>query len=243
MVMAQNLLLLLFGKAGLGGTIPSLTAFLGASMAAILIFFLYNYENGGESWSVLVKNSAPKDAMYFFFTLSALILSMYLVSAVILGDQPKQISVTPLYIVSLLVVHPLIEEYIFRGLFYGELRNINPIFGITAQAIMFAIIHSTVDGMIYALISGVILGFAMEKTRKIWVPILAHSFINGRSLLYLTLLSDKPTLRQTVDTALICVGAISILILIFTKGRESSIDTKDKEMPEVIVEYEENKDD
>ncbi|MBE6617507.1 MAG: CPBP family intramembrane metalloprotease [Ruminococcaceae bacterium] len=232
MVMVQNLLLLLFGEAGVSGVIPSLVAFIIAAAAAIFIFHIKTYEVPEEAPAKPRNVGVVGCVMYFFCTAAILILAMYAVSLVISNYSSAPAKVTPVYIVSVLVIHPLVEEYIFRNLFYKELCKLSPMFGVITQAVMFAIIHGTIDGMSYALISGIFLGIAMEKTDKMWVPCAVHIFINARSLVYLTWLAENNTIRHQTDVAFVSVGILALLILLIMRGRAAlAVDGQQKETP------------
>ena len=230
MVMVQNLLLLLFGEAGVSGTIPSLVAFIIAAAIAIFIFHIKTFESPDEEFPEVKNVGVVGCVMYFFCTAAILIVAMYAVTFVMSNYSATPTKMTPLYMVSLLVIHPLLEEYIFRGLFYKELRKLSPMFGVITQAIMFAIIHGTIDGMIYALVSGIFLGIAREKTGEIWVPCAVHAFINARSLVYLNWLLDNSAMRRQIDVAVISVGSIALLILILMRGISAlTVDSKQKD--------------
>lgn len=240
MVMTQNTLLLLFGRAGMSGTLPSLTAFIVSSAVAAFIFHLQTHPEDKDTGSRRVCGCA-KGVMYFFFTTALLIVAMYGVSLVLTNYTAAEVEISPVYLVSILVIHPLIEEHLFRGLFYGELRKMNPMFGIIAQAIMFAIIHGSVDSMVYALFSGVLLGIAAEKTGRLWVPYAAHVFINARSLIYLTWLSNADTIRERIDITLVALGAVSLLILLWMRGRSAiDIETPETDCGEILNEEDDN---
>ena len=235
MVMVQNLLLLLFGKAGVVGVIPSLFAFVVAAVVAIFIFHIKTFELPEEQPAEEKKVGVVSSVMNFFLTTAMLILSMYAVALIIANYSSQSVEMTPVYIISYLVIYPIVEEYIFRNLFYKELSHLSPMFGVIAQAVMFAIIHGTIDGMTYALVSGIFLGIAVEKTGKLWVPCAVHVFINARSLLYLTWLSDNSAFRRQIDVAFISVGLIALLILLIMRGRSAvSVEAQQKEsLPEI----------
>ncbi len=154
-------------------------------------------------------------------TTALLVLAMYLVTFAF--DSDGDLVSAPLHTpdvfahFSLLVFHPLVEEYLFRGLFYGKLRAMSPIFACLMQAVMFAIAHNGVDGMMYALIAGIIMGVAAEGSNGIAVPVVAHILINLRTLL--CSLMPEGTLHFTIDGILIVAGVISWGILWVTSRR------------------------
>jgi len=150
-----------------------------------------------------------------FITVSLLILVMYLVTIAFTSDgaliNASRYSDSILAFLSMIVIHPLAEEYIFRGLYYGKLRSMSPIFACLMQAVMFAISHNGVGGMMYALIAGIILGTAAERSNGITVPVAAHMMINLRTFLYNEWLPDS--LCFSIDLAVMAAGAISFGIV------------------------------
>lgn len=227
MVMSQNLILLLWDRLGFSGILGELIAFVIASASAAVLFLLGHMDHA-ESRPYKHKDAFAY-AMHFFFCISMLIIFMHLTELITANYNSPPIRMTPVYLISVLIVHPVAEEYIFRRLFYGELRKINPVFGIIAQAIMFAIIHSTIDGMIYALAAGIFLGIASEKTGRLWVPILAHIFINARTLAYVSYFENMPTLRKNIDITVVLLGVIAIIVLLFLQAiRRDGKAEKDK---------------
>lgn len=214
MVMIQNLLRLLWDKIGFAGTLGEIIAFVIASAAAVIFFSL----TSPADTETPPHAGAVRSILHLLFCTAMLVVSMYVTSAVTVNYTTRAVSLTPLYALSVLLIHPIIEEYIFRGLFYSELRRINPIFGIIAQAIMFAIIHDTIDGMTYALAAGIFLGATMEKTGRLWVTTVAHAMINLRSLVYIKLLAEQDVVRKGIDIGIVSAGFTAFLVLLIIKN-------------------------
>ena len=214
MVMIQNLLRPLWGRIDFEGTTSELISFVIASAAAIIFFTLTNPVGGDKT----PRAGIVKSVLHLLFCIAMLVTTMYITAIVTEHYTAKTVSVTPIYVVSVLLIHPIVEEYLFRGLFYGELRKINPIFGIIAQAIMFAIIHDSIDGMTYALVAGIFLGLTTEKTGRHWVPVLAHILINLRSLVYIKVIAENETIRQGIDIGIISAGFAAFLVLLILKN-------------------------
>lgn len=226
MAMLQRLLLLIFGHVGFSGQLAELCAFLPASCTAIVLFRLKTYhiykEDEHSEVKPLVKKPPVQCALRVVLTVAVMILAMYATSAFMNGMsfsavQTAELSV--LSVISSVVLHPLVEEYLFRHLFYGELRLLNPIFGCMMQAVMFAIVHNSVDSMIYALSGGFILAVLYEQTGRITCAAVAHAVINLRSLLYLTLLSGYANITQIADMTFVILGGIAFLVLAVLDGR------------------------
>ncbi len=217
MVMAamQKGILLLCASTPIAGTdAASLLALLPAAAVAAALFRVRTYTPPEEETvPPLVPRSLRVCLLHGAAATAAMIAVMFAVSALTQGQAtpydlpaPADTRITPLTVLSLCLIHPLIEEWLFRGAFYGELRLMSPIFAILAQAVMFAIVHNTVDGMIYALAAGVILGILAERSGRLWPPIAAHILINARSLVCLSLLTEAPAARRILDAVLLTIG-------------------------------------
>lgn len=164
-------------------------------------------------------------------TVALLVIAMYLVT--IAFDLGGSLVHEPVYgpgflpFLSMVLIHPLAEEYMFRGMFYGKLRSMSPIFACLMQAVMFAISHNGVGGMMYALIAGIILGTSAEKSNGIAVPAAAHIMINLRTFLYSGVLASE--LIAAIDIAVIVAGAISLAVLLIVEKKLPSYEKTAKE--------------
>ncbi len=248
-VMVSFCLFILAGKlsytimdafSSLGVAAAELLAFLFASSVAVLAFHLY------EAWFPAPEgeNASPcgfpkrkkkggvirRGAELILHTLlssALLIVIMYLVNVTfgLEGELVNAVVYEPdmLSFLALMVVHPGLEEYMFRSLYYGRLRAMSPIFACLMQAVMFAISHSGVGGMMYALVAGIILGAAAETSCGIAVPVAAHIIINLRTFLMSGILPEA--FRTPIDLAVIAAGAVSFLVLVLT-GRLTLSDAR-----------------
>ena len=231
MVLTERLLILLLDRILPGaGDAGRLCAFLAAAALALILFRTGRYEVEEEYDPVpeLAKKKTARCLLHLAASAAALVTLMFVVAAYMNGDGafPETVSVAgdvpsfdPLSVLSLLLIHPLAEEYLFRRCFYGELRRMNPVFGCMAQAVMFAIVHSSVDGMLYALAAGVILGILAEETGRLWPCIAAHIFVNARSLVCVTIFAERGGVRYAMDSCILTVGAVAFVILAATRAR------------------------
>jgi uncharacterized protein len=90
-------------------------------------------------------------------------------------------------IISAVVVAPIYEEIIFRGiLLKGMAKRINPIIALVISSLLFAVVHLNIPQFINALLLGLVIGFIYLTTQSIYLSIFAH-FINN--LLALTISS------------------------------------------------------
>ena len=132
---------------------------------------------------------------YFYLIILGVILSlMYNVFAYYLNfalktslfDNNSNVAVT---LLSTGILGPIIEELIFRGIIYNELKSkYSNMKSILITTIFFAIIHINIIQILYALIIGFILVFVYEKYNNIKAPIILHMASNITTTLFLPLL-------------------------------------------------------
>ncbi len=87
------------------------------------------------------------------------------------------------------LIGPIIEELMFRGIIYNELKNkYKNMKAILITTIFFAIIHFNIIQILYALAIGFILIFVYEKYKNIKAPIILHMASNITTTLFLPIL-------------------------------------------------------
>ncbi len=85
-----------------------------------------------------------------------------------------------LFFLGIVVGAPLMEELVFRGIFFRVLaRYSNVPFAAFFSAGIFAVIHNNALSLIPLFILGLIFAIAYERTRSLLVPIFMHSFFNA----------------------------------------------------------------
>lgn len=126
-----------------------------------------------------------------------------------------------LEIVSAVIIGPIAEELLVRGLVFKRMRSYAG-FGISAlvSAIAFGIMHGNWVQFLYAVPIGLICAFVFEYTKSLIAPILLHIFANGIStLMSMDLLSPyfnnamfgiPMTLTVALSAAVIVTGMISV---------------------------------
>jgi uncharacterized protein len=90
---------------------------------------------------------------------------------------------------------PLAEEFLFRGLMYGVLRD-TPVGGAGAAlvtSVVWASVHAqySVYGLVAIFLIGLYLCYLREKTGSLWPPILCHGAYNGAIVATLVLAPDR----------------------------------------------------
>ncbi len=248
-VIVQRLGYLVFDRLALTGTVWDTLVFLIASAVGIFFFrmscgeeiLLLGSRAGTETSA---GDSAEDDGVPPFperdsllgrglctlVCLGALVVIMYLV--IFLADEKstaENIPFSAAELAALVGLHPLVEEYLFRWLYYRELRPMHPIFAALAQAVMFAIVHDSVGGMMYALFAGIAFAVALETTGSLGVAVLAHALVNLRSYVFMTWLAELATVRYAVDFVLVSVGFGAFLVLLVRRGLQGIAQLADAE--------------
>lgn len=87
-------------------------------------------------------------------------------------------------ILSAVVIAPLLEEFLFRGVLYRRMRDsISIIPSMLLSAIIFGLIHGNLVQFIYAFFIGILLAYVFEKFKTIWAPVIFHGAANLFSVL------------------------------------------------------------
>lgn len=118
-----------------------------------------------------------------------------------------------LWAVATLILPPIVEEVIFRGLILQYLGKAGASF-IAAnliQAVLFGIFHMNLVQGIYTALLGFLLGYLAYRYDSIFAPMILHAIYN----LFGTVLVDLENMFLS-DIALVVIIFISVPLLIFT---------------------------
>ena len=113
------------------------------------------------------------------------------------------------------IIIPVVEELIFRGLAYREMRwYIRPVPAMILSALYFGAVHGNWLQGIYAFIMGMLLAFAYERFHSILAPILIHVGANTVSVI----VSETKLLDFVYedDTVFLIATVIAAIIFIVT---------------------------
>lgn len=108
------------------------------------------------------------------------------------------------YIVQLIliaVIPSLVEEFAFRGLFYGTYRKKSIFKAAIMSGLIFGIFHLNFNQFAYAFIMGVVFSYIVEATGSIWSSVLAHFAVNTYSITVNQILKLKGVYNNTVSAA------------------------------------------
>lgn len=123
-----------------------------------------------------------------------------------------------LYAMNVVIIPPLVEEIMFRGVVLQSMRRFGDGFAILFSSILFGLYHGNFIQMVFAFICGLAMSFAVVRTNSLLPSILIHFINNSISLaVELTERFKGQAMANYVDHiasfALIAAGLIAIGIL------------------------------
>jgi len=112
------------------------------------------------------------------------------------------------------IVAPFAEEFLFRGVIYRTLsKNISIPATIIIQGVLFGIYHANLIQGVYASLLGIIFGFITYKTQSLWPAIIAHMINNTIAVIIPTVMGD--IFNTTSCMIFIIIGLIGTITTIF----------------------------
>lgn len=92
----------------------------------------------------------------------------------------------------------ILEETVYRGIFYNEYRKVSPLKGILLSAFLFGIIHGNLNQFSYAFAMGIVFALLIEATNSILATMVVHFCINGTSIVMMALTPKLYALLEEV---------------------------------------------
>lgn len=87
-------------------------------------------------------------------------------------------------VLAVVIMAPIVEELMFRGLVYKRLRrDIKPAYAILISSLLFGVYHMNVVQGLYAFVIGALMAYVYEKYKTLVAPILFHAVANGISVI------------------------------------------------------------
>ncbi len=99
---------------------------------------------------------------------------------------------TPLLILVVAVIGPILEEIIFRMIIFGSLyKRFNFWIAAIVSSVIFAAVHLDFEHLLVYTFMGVVFAFLYVKTKRIIVPIIAHVALNSFVMIVQVVFGDK----------------------------------------------------
>ncbi|EPD51013.1 hypothetical protein HMPREF1210_02204 [Paenisporosarcina sp. HGH0030] len=170
-------------------------------IAAPLLFFRYHFRKQGQSVREVVFKEGTVEwlprlfgfvAISIAFSISVFWLQLFALYPIFPGFvdfllEPIPMPENPIYLVislvSIAIIGPIAEEFIFRGvLLHRMMKKTSMWGGILISSILFGLLHADVVG---AFIFGVIASLLYLKTRNLLIPILMHIINNSIAVIWM----------------------------------------------------------
>ena len=130
------------------------------------------------------------------------------------------------FIISIFIVAPTVEEFVFRALIMTKLRKkVSTVVSIIISAALFGLIHFMAGGFVtvlHAFLGGLIFALAYVKARSLFPAIVAHIFGNIGGYV-LTVTNSLPMALQYV-TAVGFLTATIVLCMMLIRKKENGND-------------------
>lgn len=84
-----------------------------------------------------------------------------------------------LNLILIAVIPAVVEELVFRGIFYGTYSRMNPVRGMLLSGLLFGVMHLNLNQIAYAVPLGILLAAVLEMTGSFLAPMAVHFTING----------------------------------------------------------------
>jgi uncharacterized protein len=133
-------------------------------------------------------------------------------------------------ILKVVIMAPVIEEMIFRGvIMHGLMRNYSKFTAVFVSALLFALFHLNPWQFPATFVLGIVLGILMLRTRNIYLCILGHAVNNGLVLISIQYWSEiqktaffqSSKSNQLILSAIISLAAL-ILLFLLSRSRKPS---------------------
>ena len=88
-----------------------------------------------------------------------------------------------LTVISVVICAPIMEEILFRGLFYGVAKRFtHPTYAAIAVSVFFGAVHGNFLSLLPLTLLGLMFTMAYERTRSLLVPMVMHAVFNGAQM-------------------------------------------------------------
>lgn len=119
-------------------------------------------------------------------------------------------------IVTVVVMAPLFEEVIFRGVLLESARaRYGVVAGWLISSLIFGVVHIYPAVMVNAIIMGLILGFVYIRTASLWPAIILHAFNNGVAYLMLAMGRENQMLSDMIGNRTVYALLYTLALLVF----------------------------
>lgn len=131
---------------------------------------------------------------------------------------------SPAWILAVVILPPLVEETVFRGLIMHYLQKAGVRFWIVnfIQALLFGIYHGNLIQGIYAFCVGFLLGYLAGRYDSLIIPIMVHALFNffGTVLVELETMILPTVLQAMLNFACVPITAMVLVMIHYRVGEK-----------------------
>ena len=202
-------------------------------ICGVVFYFWYRHETRGASRTDLSVMLNRRTLLYFLllgigcqFVFSGamnLIQPMFPTVFKDYGETMKGLLSSNLLLVLFytLVIAPISEELIFRGVTLYRAAKVLPFFGANLlQAILFGMYHRNIVQGIYAAVMGFVLGLVYRRYRSIYAAIILHILINASS--FCVVLFPPSTISYIIMATLGLTGSTYAFLVLKLGGQKAN---------------------
>jgi membrane protease YdiL (CAAX protease family) len=174
--------------------VPVMAAALLVHPAAMLLTLHVGLRRAGSGWRAIGLRRPTARMLHLLWQVPTILVLLLLVQGIallLIGDPATEgravdtlVADTAPVVVAVLVgvvlLTPLWEEVVFRGLVHGGLRRrLGPVTASVLGAAIFAACHGVPVLLPYMLTLGLSLAYLREFHRTLWAPVCMHVVVNG----------------------------------------------------------------
>lgn len=125
-------------------------------------------------------------------------------------------------VIANMIVAPIVEEVIFRGLILSRLRKAVPlVWAVVISSVLFGIAHGQIVWIIYAFVLGVILSAVTVKTESLTASILLHMAFNVFGTVIPAVFSNVTSTVACASITIVGAAASAVLLVVMLKGKKT----------------------
>ena len=214
-------------------------AYCASFILPVLFFYLISKKSDAEPMDLELKlperRSVFKILSILFIGISVILTMAYLNSILFPASSQTNEALfdtdlkTPYRIVlmflSTAVIPAFIEELMFRGMVYANLRPYGKGVAIMISALLFGFMHQNAGQLLYATAAGIVLAVVYEMTGSFWCCVLLHFFNNFLAIIEQVLFQQCAVERASlmcsiIESGIFLTGLIFAALWMLTKQKE-----------------------
>ena len=131
--------------------------------------------------------------------------------------MPKSEAELAAAIVIIAIIPAIFEEFLFRGIVFGSMAEMNSKAALIFSSVMFAVLHADLYGFLGYFFMGIVLAFVLRRCDSVY-PAVAFHFTNNLTALLLGYFDPYLQYSPSLIIVLFLIGIIGFLVLLILFG-------------------------